>query len=463
MIQFERAVLSGLCQFGGEAFSEIDGILDSACFTDDTNAILFKLLEDVYRKNPSAKIDIPTILAAANSNGFPAIATNPDDKNYIKSLMVFPIEKDNVFGFAKKLKVVNIAEVLAQKLDLCKSRLLKVTGDESVDEVLSIAESEVFDYSANIGAISNRTQKIGTNSKEYLEWLMTSPMGMPGISTGYKLMDAALGGGLLHGMTLVAAKTKTGKSFLAMNVAAHISEILGLPVLIVDTEMSEDDILNRLYAYHSGVKLDRIRFKHFREDPSEVKAMQLAQQKIETLPLFHERVSGRKFREVISIIRRWIIKDVGFDGDAVKPCAVIYDYFKLAENDAASNKTMAEYQLMGYQASAIHDFCKELKIPVLGFVQQNEEGKIAQSARLGWNAINICLFDRKTEAEYIADGKQNGTRKFTPIWSRHAPDWDYGNYINFKFDGAKGRLIELNTKADLRGTEEDAGNDKVEF
>ena len=112
-------------------------------------------------------------------------------------------------------------------------------------------------------------------------------------------------------------------------------------------------------------------------------------------------------------------------------------------------KNMQEYQAMGFQIAALHDFCAEYKTPVLSFVQINRDGigrdttdVIAQSDRLGWNAISVCLWKRKTSEEKGQDGAKNGTHKLIPLEGRFMSKLDDGNWINFHFDESKSKITE---------------------
>ena len=72
---------------------------------------------------------------------------------------------------------------------------------------------------------------------------------MIGISTGFPAYDEAIGGGLRRKcVDLVAARPKVGKSMFGDAVAMHVSKNLGIPVLVLDTEMSKEDHLNRMLA-----------------------------------------------------------------------------------------------------------------------------------------------------------------------------------------------------------------------
>ncbi len=150
-------------------------------------------------------------------------------------------------------------------------------------------------------------------------------------------------------------------------------------------------------------------------------------------------------------MRRWINYKVGYNESGQRnPHFVVYDYFKLM--DTGDLKNMQEYQAMGFQIAALHDFCTENNTPVLSFVQVNRDGinkestdVIAQSDRLGWNAISLCIWKRKTPEE-IGQNPKAGTHKLVPLEGRFMSKLDPGDYINYYFDEAKSKITELKTR-----------------
>lgn len=90
---------------------------------------------------------------------------------------------------------------------------------------------------------------------------------MIGVSSGFPRYDAAIGGGFRRKcVDLIAARPKVGKSVFAENVAIHASHSLNIPVLMLDTEMSKEDNLNRMLANFSGVSINDISSENFQKN-----------------------------------------------------------------------------------------------------------------------------------------------------------------------------------------------------
>ena len=252
-----------------------------------------------------------------------------------------------------------------------------------------------------------------------------------------------------------------GKSVLCDNVALHVSGRLNLPVLVLDTEMSEQDHWNRIWANISGIPINEIKTGDFKKDPMKRAAIAEARDKLASIPYFYINVSGKGFDEILSIARRWVLKEVGFEPTGrTKDCLIIYDYFKLMDSSGLS-QNIAEFQAMGFQATKLHNFCVEHDVPCLSFVQLNRDGiekesadVISQSDRIGWLCTSFTILKEKSIDEIADDGPRNGNRKLVPVLSRHGPGMSDDGYICLEMKGELARMREIGTVRRLSRSKE---------
>lgn len=243
-----------------------------------------------------------------------------------------------------------------------------------------------------------------------------------------------------------------GKTTLAKEIGIHVAN-LGIPVLFLDSEMNKNDQLNRSLASLSDLPITTIETGSFSKNVSSKIKVQKAAEFLKTLPYKHQRIAGKEFDEVLSIIRRWIHKDVGFsDSGKTNPHLVLYDYFKLMNSSQISN-SLQEYQVLGFQISKLSDFCGEYETPVLAFVQINRDGinketsdVISGSDRLLWLCTSMSIFKRKTAEEIAEDGRENGNMKLIPVECRFGEPLEEGDYINLQMDKEKSKIKELKTQ-----------------
>lgn len=435
-IAAERAILSGLAQYGQDALVDISDILSVDTLYHQDNKILFKCIKHVLESERS--IDLTTILSGAAELGLQDFINQEAQLKYVRSIFNFPIKLENVREHAKKLAKLELARKAQSKHKEAYEDLCKITGTETVDEILQISNGKILDLDLELNGNVENTALIGDDSKEFLNHLATNPVELAGLPTPFPRYNQSIGGLRVGGVNLICARPKCGKSFTNMNIGYHLAK-LGIPVLDLNTEMSKNEQLTRLFARSSGVSLDLIETGKFSKSEKLKTKLNNAIQEITHLPYYFRCVAGKEFEEILSIIRRWIHRFVGFENGRTKNCLVVYDYFKLM--NAKDLDKMAEFQALGFQISRLTDFAKEYQFPCLAFVQVNRDGMtkdtsdiVAQSDRLLWLCHSLTLLKRKTPDEMAEDGS-SGNLKLIPLESRFGKSLNYGDYININFRG----------------------------
>jgi len=453
----ERAVLAGIFRYGIDGYTEVSDIVSNSTFTIISNQIIYNCAEHAIKHNP--KLDLPVFLSSAHALGVSDQFKDKTELEYLRSLNNYPIEMVNLRGQAKKIKKLEIARIYQDKLKQAHNDIGNINGTETIDEIVSKAEKPIFEFARQFNQGEDRPVLIGESIEEYVEYLTNNENRAVGIPSGFDKYDDAIGGGFRRKtVALIGARPKCGKSTLADNVAIHVSHRLKIPVLMIDTEMCVEDHQNRLLAYFSKIKINDIERGRFASKKYEVEKVRQSAKTIAKLPYTYKNVAGKDFDEILSIIRRWVYQEVGFDTNGrTNDCLIVYDYFKLMSQDAL--ESMQEYQAIGFQVSELHNFCIENDVPVLAFVQLNRDGidkdltsSISQSDRLVWLCTNISIYKKKTEEEIAEDGEENGNRKLIPLEARHGGGMGEGNYINMLQRGEYAMITELRTKADIQLT-----------
>ena len=180
-------------------------------------------------------------------------------------------------------------------------------------------------------------------------------------------------------------------------------------------------------------------------------------EELSEIPYHYVSIAGQPFENILSIMRKWIYQEVGFDENGrTKDCLIIYDYLKLMSSDSISN-SMQEFQVLGFQITQLHNFCVKYDVPCLSFVQLNRDGitkestdVVSGSDRLIWLCTSFTIFKMKSDEEMADDDEDNGNRKLVPIVARHGAGLDDGDYINMNMFGKFGKLVEGQTRNQLK-------------
>ena len=446
----ERAVLAGLFSYGLESYVEISDIIDHNSFCHQNNQLIYKCIEKILLKE--AEVDLPALLSAADQLGFSEVIQTKQELQYIKSLMDFPVKKDNVLHFAAQVKKFEFARKIRSLASKIGRDIEEIKGDEEIDEIIGIIENPITEFLREDDT-RDKPERIGEDVDEYIEFLIENKCDQIGIPSGFDRYDAAIGGGLRRKcVDLVSARPKVGKSVFGDNVAVHVAK-QGIPVLMLDTEMSKEDHLNRILSSLSGVPINEIANGSFAEDEEKYISIQKAIEQIKNIPYTYVSVAGAPFENILNHIKRWVIQEVGTDENGrTNECLVVYDYLKLMSSAGISGN-IQEYQALGFQITNLHNLAVKYDFACLAFVQLNRDGitkestdAVSGSDRLIWLCTSFSIFKEKSAEETAEDGPRAGNRKLVPIVSRHGPGMQDGNYINLRMDGAHALLTELRTR-----------------
>lgn len=442
-IGVERAVIAGICQHGESALLDIEDIIEEDSFTVVENKALYHCLKTII--DNGNEVDQANLTGTIEQLGYTnLLLNNKKDFEYLGSLFHFSVSENNVKKFAIKLKKLHIARRAIQKHHDAIESLNAVDGNENIDHILRLSEDPIFDLVMELNKGKDTgPYLLADHVEDLVNHLIENPCENIGLSTPWPLYNFAIGSGLRRGgVNLISARPKQGKSSAAKEVALHFTTNLKIPVLMLDTEMVMNDQIIRSLSSLSNRSLYKIESGKFATNYLDKQEVLKACEKLKDNKLFwYESIAGKPFEEVLSIIRRWILKYVGYNNSGdINDCVVIYDYFKLMDRSQLDD--IQEYQAMGFQISRLTDFCKEFDFACLAFVQLNRQNDISQSDRLRWLCHSYSKFEMKDNAEIAVDGAHNGNKKMTILDTRFGPGI-FGDYINMQFNGDTNRIIEL--------------------
>lgn len=457
----ERAVLAGIFSGGHDTYVDVADILTPECFQCDNNSAYFKILVKGLQE-PDSKVDIPTFFSLAKGLNLENLFENIEEQKYLRALSITPVEKTNIRKLSVKLLKLQKIKEFSRVLGGASNDLGKLTGDESIGDILSIGEGAVFDFVSSFGQHNDSVQHISKDLNEYVQYLIDNPNQSSGLSSGMPIYDEAIGGGFQKGsVNIIGARPKVGKTMLADNIALHVAGKLGVPVLNLDTEMSAKEHWNRMLANISAVEINKIKNGEFSTDITKKNAVLKASKELGAMPYHYVSIAGQPFEETLGLMRRWLYKSVGFeaDGKQAKPCLVIFDYIKLM-SDASISKNVSEFQALGFLMTNLHNFAIKYSLPVLAFIQLNRDGidredtdVASGSDRIIWLCTNFSIYKFKSPDEIAAesdsDHGHNYNLKLVPVVTRHGAGLEKGDYINVYGHYKYGRITEGPLRSDI--------------
>jgi replicative DNA helicase len=447
-IGVERALICSLVQGGKSALLDIEDIgVTDLSFTQTSNQALFSSIKYLLSNNDC--IDQSMLLITLKNLGYIALFDSKKDIEYIASLFMFPVDQKNVRALGIRLEKLVIARKAIGHHNQAIEDLSQINGTENIEHIIQLSENPIFDLIAEVSKNKNSGPKLlFENIEEIVAFLKTNPCDAIGIQTPWKCYNAAIGSGLRRGgVNLISSRVKIGKTTIAKEAILHFTNTLKIPALMLDTEMVLQDQLIRSLASTSNVSLSDVESGRFAKHVVDNQKIDKAVKQLKQNKLFwYESVAGKKFEEILATIRRWIVKEVGYDGNGrINDCVVVYDYFKLMDKGQMDN--IQEYQAMGFQISRLTDFCKEFDFPCLAFVQLNRQNDISQSDRLRWLCHSYTTFAKKEPQEEVDDGPQGGNRKMIVLDTRFGAGIDSDDYICMNFQRNINKITEVGLKS----------------
>ena len=475
----ERAVLSGIVRNGADVFFDVVDLISEGTFTVAENHAVYSCIKKIYEQDDSATIDVTSLYTAAHELGISHIMEKTKTAEHIQSIFNMPANPSNTRRYAAKISKLEVGRMLSEAMAVAQEELKDISGDETVGHIMGIAEDAIFNFSARLNDTDNSPQLIGKGIYEYIKDLGENPIEQIGISTGFPAYDQAIGGGLRDGtLNVIGARPKTGKTLLSDNMGYHIAANLGIPVLNMDTEMQLQDHQHRTLAMMTECYIHDVETgKYYAKPDAKQKILEACtkldpEQSDEVPPYHHISIAGMPFEEQLALMRRWVMKNVGFHSNGkAKPCVIVYDYLKLMDTKGLGGD-MKEYQMLGFMMTSLHNFAVRYGIPFLVFMQLNRDGikqsegtdTAAGSDRIIWLCSNFTIFKKKSDEEIAEDGLKAGNRKLVPVVARHGGGLD-GDYINCHMKGECAKITEGKTHREAKkvDTDFDYGDGTIDF
>ena len=440
----ERAVLAGIIRHGSALLMDLSELLTANDFSHPTLSKIFTVLRHMGIDKEYTLFETPTIMASISQLGISFDGKPEQIEELIDGMRESAPSVESTRELASVVAKLSIARKAVHTAQNIATMMAGVTGDESIDTILSTIENPVFDLSNNIINTGSDLVQMGAGLESLAHDLAAAKKDIAGLPTGFPNWDIAIGGGMRPGtVNVVGARPKVGKSTLAINIGYNLA-LAGVPVLYLDTELTTRYQQCKLISRHANVDMTTLECGNF--DPD---SLSHVYEELRDIPLSHQSIAGCSVYSVLSIARRWLLKTVGRDSSGhVKPCLIIYDYLKLM--DAADLRgDMKEYQVLGFIMTQLHNFALRWDLPILLTVQLNRDGLgreggdvLSGSDRILWLCSSSTLLKRKSPDELMEDSISNGGHKLVVTDTRYGPGMMTSEYINVQTNLAIAKMVE---------------------
>ena len=420
-LRLEKHVLGGLIKHPN-VFADVERFISEKDFYNNVHSTLFLCLREKLNKNES--IDKVILSEKIKSLG----VTFKDDINiydYIDSISFTQITKEAVIEAAQQLVSFRIRRDLVLTAEKIKA-VINDAAELPIQEVLSSVD-KVFGEKINSYSVHEQPQNLFEQLDVLIEERGENPNEDQGFLTPYSEFNRLYGGLRPKNLYAIASRPGEGKTTWLNDLAMKTAAKNGLKALILDTEMSREEMQFRMASSISGVPLHFLETGKWRKVEAYVKKVRDSYASMKKMQYDHLHVGNKNIDEICSLTRRWHLANVGRGN----PCIIVYDYIKLTGERIGQN--WAEHQAIGDKVDKIKKLAEELNSPIITAIQLNRTGEnfnrkaanvtddssaISITDRLLWFTSFMAIFRRKTTDEVALDTQDSGTHKLIALKTR---------------------------------------------
>ena len=251
----EKSVLGGLI-LEPEAFTEVLPLLSSAeMFHLSLHQEMFSCLMNMY--STGTVIDNITFADEIFRSG--VFETREDANTYINQLLTLVPSTANIESYARIVQ----DKYYLRRLMRFSNELLEETAqaDSEAIALLDDAEQKLYDIRRgrdNASLVSMR-DAVASYYDKLMKLTSADPGDQAGYSTGFRTVDAIIGGLHKSDLVLVAGRPGMGKSSFATNIATNVALRSKKDVVMFNLEMSVEQITARILSSLSGIRNDKFR------------------------------------------------------------------------------------------------------------------------------------------------------------------------------------------------------------
>lgn len=366
--------------------------------------------------------------------------------DHLKELELLAKASYDVTNLDQYIEEIRGASTRRRLIEACTTSIKELSSATKMDatEAVGLVEDRITTVGSTIATMSD-VYRVGSDSIVVLQERANAPVEVPGLRTGLINLDQDLQGLQDGRLYAVAARPKVGKSIALMNIALNCAVNLKVPVLIIDTEMTNRQVEDRMLSNLSGVKEQSVVNGTFANSQESKKALFSAIKTLEEAEIYHVYLHDFTPESVVSVARKYRLqKNVGL---------VIFDYIKMPDSSDASLK---EHQLIGQITSVLKNkIAGPLEIPVVTACQlgrgaidatYSSDELIADSDRIGRFADCILWLRPKTgeEQEKYGSSKTHGNLVMNIHLNRYGPSND--KYYDLWMDYPIMRMKEVKVR-----------------
>lgn len=357
----EKAVL-GAIFIDPEVINDVNSVLDPNDFYEHANRLIYNALLALYDENKS--IDLVTLQEELKRRNQ---LEELGDMAYVSEILAATPTSFHAKDYAR---IVHQKAILRNLINASQKIISSaVQGADSVEDILTNAESEIMNVSNENG--SSGFHNIADLVKGAVDQISQNAQNqdvVTGVRTGFKTLDEMTTGLHEDELIILAARPGVGKTSFAMNIAKNVGVAENLPVAVFSLEMSGEQLVQRMLASTGLIDSQHLRTGVLEE--KEWGQLEMAANVLSQAPIFIDDTPGIKISEIRSECLALQKEQQGLG-------LVVIDYLQLIEGP----KTESRQQEVSAISRQLKKMAKELHVPVISLSQLSRSVEQRQDKR----------------------------------------------------------------------------------
>lgn len=395
----ERSVLGSIL-IDPESIVEVLSFLQPEHFYDTKHKTIFEVCTKLFEK--SKPIDVLTL---TNELKKTKSLKRIGGAGYLSDLVTVVPTSSNIEEYGKIIKEKHVR----RKMINLGAKMSNLGFDESqeLDMLMDEAEQRLFDLTDDsVERDFVHVAKLLEETYERAENLNQNPDKLRGIPTGFKPLDAILGGFQQSDLIILAARPSVGKTALSLDMARHIATKEKKHVAFFSLEMSNMQLMDRLLSMEVGIGLWDLRMGKLPE--KSFSRLADAMGILSESNLYIDDTPGLNIMEMRTKARR-LKAEKGLD-------MIFVDYLQLMEGRSKESRVQEVSEISRF----LKGIARELDVPVISLSQLSraveqrqggkpqlsdlrESGSIEQDADIVMFIHREELYNPDTDRKGIAD------------------------------------------------------------
>jgi replicative DNA helicase len=295
----------------------------------------------------------------------------------------------------------------------------------SVEEVISRSEKTLFDVSEQrVGRSVVPMHEAAGDYLDQIERILTQQTRGLGLPTGFKKLDALLGGLQKSDLMIFAGRPGMGKTSFMLSLALNAASQYGARILIFTLEMGVEQMVQRLVSMETGLNMQQLRTGQL--DTHEQRLLIEAVGRLSTLNIFIDDSPSLTPIEMRTKCQR-VKYEHGLD-------LIVLDYLQLMHAPGYEGNRVQE---ISYISRQMKELARELDVPLLSAAQLSraveqradkrpqlsdlrESGSIEQDSDIVMFLYRDVVYNEATEnpnqADVIVAKHRNGPTDTIPLY-----------------------------------------------